>query len=134
MYKSKSSLNAQDFLKRLYYLFDGKIENIQTDNGSEFQGLFQKAADELGLGHYFSRIKTPKDNSFNERFNRSLQEEFLSLGNFYPDPQLFNQKLKEWIIEFNFQRPHQSLGYLTPIEFVSGKRGLSKMYSSSTEV
>jgi len=40
MYKSKSSLNGQDFLKRLYYLFDGKIENLQTDNGSEFQGMF----------------------------------------------------------------------------------------------
>lgn len=51
MYKSKSSLNAQDFLKRLYYLFDGKIENLQTDNGSEFQGMFEKAAQELDLSH-----------------------------------------------------------------------------------
>lgn len=36
------------------YIFDtpqmpeiGKIENLQIDNGSEFQGLFQKAAQEI---------------------------------------------------------------------------------------
>jgi hypothetical protein len=43
MYNSKNSLNAQDFLKRLDYLFGGQIENLRTDNGSEFQGLFQEA-------------------------------------------------------------------------------------------
>ena len=37
MYKSKSSYNAADFLNRLCYLMDGCIENIQTDNGSEFE-------------------------------------------------------------------------------------------------
>ncbi len=132
MYKNKNSLNAQDFLKRLYYLFDDKIENLQTDNGSEFQGLFQKAVKDLGLGHYFNRPRTPKDNSVNERFNRTLDEEFLKLGNFHPDPHVFNSRLLNWLIEFNFKRPHQALGYKTPIEFASGKPELSKMYSSST--
>lgn len=36
MYTTKSSYNTRDFLYRLYYLLDGKIENIQTDNSSEF--------------------------------------------------------------------------------------------------
>ena len=35
-YKSPSSYNAADFLLRLNYLFQEKIENIQTDNRSEF--------------------------------------------------------------------------------------------------
>ena len=132
MYKSKSSLNAKDFLKRLYYLFDGKIENLQTDNGSEFQGMFEKAVKELNLEHYFNRVKTPKDNPVNERFNRTLEEEFLQLGNFHPDPEVFNPKLGKWLEEFNFKRPHEALGYKTPIEFACGKNQLSKMYSSYT--
>ena len=82
MYKSKSSLNAKDFLERLYYLFDGKIENLQTDNGSEFQGMFEKAVEELNLEHYFNRAKTPKDNPVNERFNRTLEEEFFTIREF----------------------------------------------------
>lgn len=132
MYKSKSSFSAEDFLKRIYYLFDGKIENLQTDNGSEFQGLFQRAAQELGLGHYFNRPKTPKDNPVNERFNRTLKEEFLDLGNFHPDPGVFNKRLLAWLEEFIFKRPHEALGYKTPIEISCGQPHLSKMYSSDT--
>jgi len=128
MYKSKSSLNAQDFLKKLYYLFDGKIENLQTDNGSEFQGMSQRAVQELGLKCYFNRPRTPKDNPVNERFNRALKEEFLQLGNFHPDPEIFNPKLRVWLEEFDFKRPHEALGYKTPIEVACGKPELSKMY------
>ncbi len=95
--------------------------------------MFEKAVQELNLEHYFNRIKTPKDNSINERFNRTLKEEFLQLGNFYPDPQVFNPKLGRWIEEFNFKRPHEALGYKTPIEFACGKSQLSKMYSFCTD-
>ena len=132
MYKSKSSQNAKDFLKRLYYLFDGKIENLQTDNGSEFLGMFEKGARELGLEHYFNRPRTPKDNSVNERFNRTLEEEFLERGNFHPDPRIFNPRLGNWLEEFLFRRPHQALGYQTPIEFACQNVKLSKMSSSYT--
>ena len=55
--------------------------------------MFEKAAKKLNLEHYFNRVKTPKDNPVNERFNRTLKEEFLQLGNFHPDPQIFNPKL-----------------------------------------
>ncbi len=132
MYQTKSSLNAQDFLKRLYYLFDSQILNLQTDNGSEFRGLFQRAAHQLKLRHYFNRPRAPKDNPANEKFNRTLKEEFISLGKFSLNPQIFNQRLADWLIEFNFFRPHQSLGYQTPIEIACGEFYLSQRYSSST--
>jgi putative transposase len=132
MYKSKSSFNGQDFLKRLYYLFDGKIDNLQTDNGSESQGMFEKAANQLEVSYYFNQPRTARDNPTNERFNRTLKEEFLQLGNFHPDPDIFNPRLGGWIEEFVFRRPHEALGYKTPIEFGCGKGELSKMYSSDT--
>jgi hypothetical protein len=52
--------------------------------------------------------------SVNERFNRILKEELLSLGNFHPEPEVFNPKLGNWLEEFNFRRPNQALGYKTP--------------------
>jgi IS30 family transposase len=70
MYTTHSSASARDFLHRLYIVLDGKIENIQTDNGSEFHRHFEAACQQLSLEHYWSRIKTPKDNAVNERFNR----------------------------------------------------------------
>jgi transposase InsO family protein len=118
MYTTKSSKSAQDFLQRLYYLYQGKIENFQTDNGSEFKGYFEKTINQLPtkIQRYFSRPHTPKDNPVNENFNGTLKREFLNLGNFTPDVKLFNKDLTEWLIEYNFRRPHQSLGYQTPIE------------------
>ncbi|MCM8818596.1 MAG: transposase [Candidatus Omnitrophica bacterium] len=49
------------------------------------------------------------------------------MGNYIDDIGLFNKLLTEWLIEYNFNRQGQSLGYLTPIDFLSGKQKLSKI-------
>jgi transposase InsO family protein/transposase-like protein len=132
MYTTHSSYNTRDFLYRLYYLLDGKIENIQTDNGSEFKKYFDQGCEKLKLDHYHSRVKTPKDNPDNERFNRTLQEEFIVMGNMTDDVELFNQRLTEWLIHYNFQRPHQTLDYMPPINFSFKYHKVLPMYPSST--
>ena len=102
MYEKHSSYNSRDFLHRLNYLLDGKIENVQTDNAMV------------------------------ERFNRTLQEEFINQGNFDTDTKRFNQAMTEWLIEYNFKRPHQSLGYIAPINFQVKYLKVLPMYPSST--
>jgi transposase InsO family protein len=69
------------------------------------------------IKRYFSRVKTPKDNPECERFNETLEYEWLYNGNLDLDPDKFNPELTGWLIEYNFNRPHQSLEYLTPIEY-----------------
>ena len=132
MTASHASAAARDFLDRLRYLLGGQIENLHTDNGSEFLKHFHTAAETLGLTRYWSRPKTPKDNAHLERFNRTLKEEFLREGNFHPDPATFNPKLTDWLIEYNSVRPHQALNYLTPLAFAERTMGLHTMWSSST--
>jgi transposase InsO family protein len=132
MYTTHSSYQARDFLYRLYYLLDGRIENIQTDNGSEFKKYFEQGCIKLNLPHYHSRVKTPKDNPENERFNRTLQEEFIDMGNMTDDTLIFNQKLTEWLIHYNFGRPHQTLDYMPPINFTYKYHKVLPMYPSST--
>ena len=58
MYKNKSSRSAADFLYRLRYLVAQPIENLQTDNGSEFALEFERATTKLGIQRYFSRLRT----------------------------------------------------------------------------
>jgi transposase InsO family protein len=128
MYKSKSTVNSEDFLYRLYYLLDGKVPRVGHDNGTEFEKYFKTACAKLGIKQYYSRVRTPKDNPENERFNQTFQREFLSHGNFHSNPEIFNQKLTEWLIEYNFGRPHESLKYETPIQFSK----VLPMYSSCT--
>jgi len=74
----------------------------------------------------------PKDNAMNERFNRTLREEFIQLGNFTTEPLLFNERLTEWLIEYDFNRPHQSLGYLSAIEYLNNYQKVLPMSPSST--
>ncbi len=131
MYKNANSYNAADFLNRLLYLIDGRIENLQTDNGSEFEKYFETACLKLELDRYYSRPRTPKDNPVNERFNQTLQYEFVKLGNFTPDIPVFNRNLTQWLIEYNFNRPHESLNYDTPINFNNSTK-VSPMCPSGT--
>ena len=126
MYTTKSTINSKDFLLRLYFLLGEKITKVGHDNGSEFKKHFQAVCEELGIAQYHSRPKTPKDNPENERFNRTLQEEFIDLGNFHSDPEVFNKYLTEWLVEYNFIRPHKSLNYRTPMP----EGELSPMYPS----
>lgn len=130
MYPGKHSRHAADFLHRMHYLLEQKVENIQTDNGSEFALHFREAQEQLGIPHYFSRVKTPTDNAVDERFNRTLQEEFIEMGNMSTDCEAFNRKLTEWLIEYNFRRPHQALGYVPPINFHYKYHRVLPMYPS----
>lgn len=134
LYTTHSSRNAKDFLERLVYLTDHKVINIHSDNGSEFKKEFEEACITLNIPQWYSRPHTPKDNPVLERFNRTIQEEFIEMSAsdiYYTDE--FNQALTDWLIEYNFRRPHQTLDYQTPIQYLDAYYSkVSPMYSSHT--
>ncbi|HOK55784.1 MAG TPA: integrase core domain-containing protein [bacterium] len=107
---------------------------LQMDNGSEFSRYFHQACKNLNLEHYFSRVRTPEDNPEIERYNRTLEEEFLQMGNYIEDVDNFNRFLTDWLIEYNFNRPHHTLGYSIPMDFLSQMKGYKVLpiYSTCT--
>lgn len=132
VYSSHASISTVDFFKRLNYVLEDKIVNVHTDNGCEFHKEFEKALKQLNLVHWWSRARTPKDNPSNERFNRTFREEFLDWGNFNKDVNIFNRRITDWLVEYNNIRPHESLNYLTPLQFAEKSMQLSTMWSSCT--
>ena len=132
IYTTKSSANARDFFLRVNHLLDGRILNSHQDNGSEFQKYFSQACRKENIKQYYNKPRTPKGNPSLERFNQTLQREWLRDGRFIPDVQRFNQELASWLVEYNFIRLHETLGYLTPIEWAIKYKQLSRMYSSCT--
>jgi transposase InsO family protein len=50
------------------------------------------------------------------------------MGNTTPDTDEFNRRLTEWLIEYNFRRPHQALGYSTPINFIYKRFAVPSVY------
>jgi len=79
--------------------------------------LVLSASAKSGIQRYFSRVKTPTDNPEIERFNETLEYEWLYNFNLSLDPKELNPRLTEWLIKYNFNRPHQSLAYHTPVEY-----------------
>ena len=135
LYTTHSSKQAADFLRRLHYLTEGEIINLHHDNGSEFKKDFETACKELSLPQWYSRPHTPKDNPVLERFNRTIQEEFVDIIDIGLEEILpFNEKLTDWLIEYNSIRPHETLDYLTPLEYIDQRlqKELLPMSSSYT--
>ena len=58
----------------------------------------------------------PAQNAFIERFNRTYREEVLDMHLFH-DISHVQAITDEWLVKYNSERPHESLGDLTPVEF-----------------
>ena len=128
-YTSHTSATTKDLFQRLYVLVFGRISNALQDNGSEFEKYFQQLLASMDIPQYFSRVKTPKDNPVCERFNRTVKSEFLRMGNMTSDLKELNKRLTQWLVKYNFYRPHQTLKYLTPIAYYT--QYLQKEYLSA---
>jgi transposase InsO family protein len=118
IYTTNSSGFAEDFLKRLMYLVEGKVAIMHQDNGAEFQGNFEKVCKTLGILQIYSRPHTPKDNPALERFNSSVQHEWLDFSEVGLDdiPEA-NLDLTTWLIKYNSYRPHEALANQTPLAY-----------------
>lgn len=98
--------------------FEEVPEFITVDNGPEFICLaLDKWAYQKGIKLHFSRPGKPTDNAFIESFNGKVRDEFLNMHWFLSLEDL-QDKSWRWRDEYNFERPHSSLGMKTPKEFL----------------
>jgi putative transposase len=92
---------------------------IHTDNGPEFTGrVLDQWAFERGVKLQFIEPGKPIQNAFIESFNSRLREECLNEHVFVSLDDARN-KIENWRIDYNRERPHSSLGHLTPEEFAA---------------
>ena len=133
VYTSSASLIAKDFLERLIYLSNNQLVNIHHDNGSEFEKHFEQACKDLSINQVYSRVRTPKDNAALERFNYTIQDEWLGTSEVGLDNiQQANLDLTTWLIKYNNIRPHESLDYNTPLEYATLNFKVSPMWAART--
>lgn len=120
--KSHASLAAAEFFtlcqKAFPYSYDFLF--VLTDNGSEFKKHFTKELQRLHLTHYHTYPKTPKMNAHVERFNRTIQEEFVDYHAWLlKNPDDFNRKLMDYLIFYNTERVHYAFqNKLSPLQFM----------------
>lgn len=119
-YTNHSSASAADFLRKLMIVAPFPIEELQTDNGSEFAKHFETACAALRLTHFHTYPRSPKMNPFIERFNRTVSEDFIETHRalLRDDVAAFNEALVDWLLWYNTRRPHESLGQVSPLRYI----------------
>lgn len=101
---------------------------VQTDNGSEFLGTFHQFCLDTNLNHIFIYPHHPKINGTIEKFNCTVQKEFLERSEelFVNNLDQFKIKLISYLKWYNGIRPHSALKNQNPITFINNWQ--SNMY------
>lgn len=110
---------AAAVLDRLAERMPFGIRAISIDNGSEFMAEFEAACAERRIRLFVLPPRRPKLHGAVERANRTHTEEFYEVTDAEPELEAFQTGLRAWETVYNTIRPHQSLGYLTPAEYLA---------------
>jgi putative transposase len=110
---------AADVLDRLAERMPFPVRAISIDNGSEFMAEFEAACQARGIRLFVLPPRSPKLHGAVERANRTHTEEFYEVTDTEPELHAFQVALRAWEVVYNTIRPHQSLGYRTPAEYLA---------------
>lgn len=114
-----TSLSSKRIVRTLKRIIDerGTPKTIRTDNGPEFTSKeFELWCKDQGIKNQYIQPGRPMQNGYVERFNRLYREAVLDAYLFF-DLSEVRTLTQEWIQEYNFKRPHESLNNLTPNEW-----------------
>lgn len=97
----------------------GLPDQLRVDNGPEFlSGEFIAWGESVGMKIHYIQPGEPNQNAYIERFNRTYRNELLDLYRFRNLAEV-REATYWWMIDYNEQRPHNSLGDLSPVEYMS---------------
>jgi transposase InsO family protein len=102
----------------------GVPDAVLTDNGKVFTARFgpgpgpvrfDRICRENGVDHLLTAPRSPTTTGKVERWHKTLRREFLD-GKVFDSIADAQAQLDAWVRHYNFERPHQSLGGVPPIE------------------
>jgi transposase InsO family protein len=100
---------------RYYARLGIRITRLLTDNGPCYQSRgFRRLCKRLGIRHRRTKPYTPRTNGKAERFIQTALREW-AYARAYQTSDERAEHLEPWVHQYNWHRPHASLGYLPPI-------------------
>ena len=119
LYDRKTPITAADLLNDkvlpFYEEHQVALQRVLTDRGTEFCGTHDRHEYELYLAvenidHSRTKTKSPQTNGICERVHKTMLDEFYRVAfrkKIYQGITELQQDLDAWLMEYNFDRPHQ---------------------------
>jgi len=96
--------------------FNGHVDLIQTDGGSEFEADFKNNVLNYTTKHRISSPYRKNEQSFIESFNRTLRKECLGWSKYkVTDITAMSKEVDQFINRYHYHRPHLGLGMRPPL-------------------
>jgi len=118
LYPDERATSTVTFLRAAvayYARFGIRIRRVLTDNAPcYYSRLFAAACRQLGIRHHRTRPYTPRTNGKAERFIQTALREW-AYARLYQHSTERRAQLDPWLHEYNWHRPHASLGQSPPI-------------------
>jgi putative transposase len=115
-----TSLPAQRIVRALNELIElrGRPQKLRMDNGPELiSDTLAKWADRHCVKLLFIQPGRPMQNAYIERFNRTYRTEVLNAYVFETLGEV-RRMTSDWLVRYNEHRPHESLGDLSPRQYL----------------
>jgi transposase InsO family protein len=120
--EARRSMTAEDIQVILAAVADhrgGPPHRIRSDNGPEFAAEAVRSwLKATGSGALYVAPASPWQNGYAESFHSKLRDEFLEREAF-ENPVQAQALGTLWKGDYNTERPHSSLGYMTPAEYAA---------------
>jgi len=119
--KVSRSITSEDVIDTLAELFAmrGVPQCVRSDNGPEFVAqAIGRWFEKTGVQSLYIEPGAPWENGYAESFHSRLRDELLNVHAF-ADLREARALSVAWRDDYNHQRPHSSLGYLTPAAFAA---------------
>ncbi len=117
---------AAQFLDEIEARMPFAVKAVQVDGGSEFYAEFEQACKQRGIQLFELPPRSPKLNGQVERANRTHTEEFYEVYPMTSTVPGIRAAQRQWEEIYNTIRPHQALGYLTPLEYLQQHNFIGK--------
>jgi putative transposase len=107
--------------------------NLRCDNGPEFiSHKLEEWCSEKKISLLFIQPGRPMQNAYIERNNGSIRRELLNayLFNSLAEVRMLSE---EWRQDYNTERPHKSLGYLSPLKYAEWARRTLALSTPASE-
>jgi len=119
LYSRATANTAAQFLDAILERTPNEVKALQVDGGSEFKADFEALCESRGIPLFVLPARSPKLNGCVERGNRTHREEFYEVYDLDWSVAGLRPDLLRWEHIYNEIRPHQALGYLTPLEYIT---------------